>query len=145
MRKSTVVAMFLVAVVSFGLGASLKNINSGHIEALNAILETRSGFNFGFPPDPCFAPVSGFPPDPCLVANVSPTGGLAQRIDVFNPPPEPDRALRIQLADPAQTVQQSYIIVDPAGVAAHFQMVDGDGNSLKFCPNDIAIIPPGPG
>src|SRR6185503_18958609 len=142
MRKTTWLAMFVVAVVSFGLGASLKNINSGHIEAVNAILTSRSGFSFGFPPDPCFEPIDGFPPDPCLAASVGPTSGLEQQVNVAAVPGG-DTVMTISLPDPAFPPGPCRIVVDRAAASTGFEIVDTNGLPLVFAPQNLVCRPPG--
>jgi hypothetical protein len=117
----------------------LKNINSGHIEALNSILESRSGYSFGFPPDPCFESPAGFPPDPCLVANVAPAGGLLHRVSI-TPVAGGTAALQVTLPDSQWPPGPCRITVFDA---SNFEIIDGEGNPLMFAPVNIVHQPPG--
>ena len=145
MRKTTILALIAVSAISFSLGAAYKNINSGHIEALNSILEARSGFQFGFPPDPCKPTPPGFPPDPCINLRTSPSSGILQRVEVVGAEGGAP-VLQVVVSDPAHQEQYgaNELHVDAAAVTSSFLIVDdATGTPVHFCPN-IAQPPPEP-
>lgn len=145
MRKTTILALIAVSAISFSLGAAYKNINSGHIEALNSILEARSGFQFGFPPDPCKATPPGFPPDPCINLRSSPSAGILQSVEIVGAEGGAPLVQVVQ-SDPDRGEQygaSEIRFLDPAAVNSTFLITDGAGNQLHLC-TAIAQPPPEP-
>lgn len=143
MRNKTFVALALTSAVSFSLGAAVKQLNHGNIEALNSILEARTGIEFALPPDPCFATPAGLPPDPCVNLRVTPSSGLAQQVE-FSPASGASPALQITVGNPARPdLGPSRItVLDSDAVGDNFLVVDGMGNALTFCPGGGIIHPP---